>query len=196
MFMIHTPQTIQLFGLKKVHTIPTREEYAAAGYDPAGYEKRFEGEKPPADEPATMEGTITFQHETDDVSKCQMVVAIEDRLYTFTFRTRGPIVEAAYEDDKTREAAKQAEKEDHEASSKRQYEEQEAAKVSRAHELATSDDTTAKDLSWDAPHGKPDAPFDPEAQKIMLQPTPAPEPNPFERPVGQARNPMMEDQHG
>lgn len=84
MFMIHTPQTIELYGLK-----PVAED----------------GQPVEAPKP---EGSITFQHETDDVSKCQMVVRIEDRVYTFNFGTRGPIVETAYEDDATREAAKQA----------------------------------------------------------------------------------------
>jgi hypothetical protein len=176
MFMIHTPQTIQLFGLKSDNP----------------------------DEETVSGGTITFQHETDDVSKCQMIVAIEDRVYTFTFGTRGPMLETTYEDDKTREAAKQAREEAHAAALKRQHDEQEAAKVSHEHDLATSDDTTAKDVSWDAPHSQteptPDSPFqtrNPTESGNFAAPT-SPGPNPFERPVGQARNPMMppETQHG
>jgi hypothetical protein len=133
MFMIHTPQTIELFGLKPLP----------------------EDGKPI--EPAVAEGSITFQHETDDVSKCQMIVRIEDRVYTYTFGTRGPITETAYEDDKTREAAKAAEKERAEGEAKRVAEERKNSEEAREHELRTVDDTTAKDLSWDAPHASTSA---------------------------------------
>lgn len=128
MFMIHTPQTIELYGLK-----PVAED----------------GQPVEAPKP---EGSITFQHETDDVSKCQMVVRIEDRVYTFNFGTRGPIVETAYEDDATREAAKQADDERMAGETARREEEQERAAEADAHTLKTSEDTTAGDLSNDAPH--------------------------------------------
>jgi hypothetical protein len=127
MFMIHTPQTIQLYGLKPP----------------------VEDGKP--EEPAVAEGSITFQHETDDVSKCQMVVRIEDRVYTFNFGTRGPITETSYEDDNTRKAAEERQKEIVANEHKRREEEQAAARASHEHELSTADDTTAKDVSWDAP---------------------------------------------
>jgi hypothetical protein len=197
MFMIHTPQTIQLYGMRPEN---------------------------PAEAPVA-EGTITFQHETDDVSKCQMVVAIEDRTYTFTFGTRGPIVETAYADDKTREADKAREKEAAEQLKAQQAEEQRLAKESQEHELRTADDTTDKDLSWDNTFGRP--PQDhPDAQPLRTAnpPDPRTPPPPFhhlepgsfgnhgvvnttesmgEAPYqtevpGVARNPMMpvEPQHG
>jgi hypothetical protein len=168
MFMIHTPQTIQLYGMK-----------------PAPQDGK-------PDESAPSMGSITFQHETDDVSKCQMIVRIEDRVYTYTFGTRGPIVETAYEDDETRKAAAEELK-------KKQAEEALRAEENRADkldnvpprhpdgDLKTMDDTTDKDVSWDAPHDPvaPPPPFH-NAQ---------PEHNPFaQAPV--AGNRMMEDHHG
>lgn len=123
MFAIDTPQTIELFGLK-----------------PA------DGKETPS------EGSITFQHETEDVSKCQMIVRIEDRVYTCTFGTRGPIVETAYEDDETRQAAEEARRQTEADEEHRREVEQEHARDANARELRTADDTTAADLAFDAPH--------------------------------------------
>lgn len=131
MFAIDTPQTIELFGLK-----------------PA------DGKETPSD------GSITFQHETEDVSKCQMIVRIEDRVYTYTFGTRGPIVETTYEDDETREAAEEACRQtEADEAHRREVEqehrrevEQEHAHDANARELRTADDTTAADVAFDAPH--------------------------------------------
>jgi len=121
MFRINTPQTIQLFGLK-----------------PA------EGKE------AVAEGSVTFQHETEDVSKCQMVVRIKDRVYTCTFGTGGPLVETGYEDDATRKAAEEArKKQEADAEKQRQAERAEAEKANKR-ELKTADDTTAADVSTDA----------------------------------------------
>lgn len=125
MFAIHTPQTIQLYGLKG-----------------------------PNGEPAESKGTITFQHPTEDVSKCQMIVAIEDRVYTFTFGTQGPIAETGYEDDATRKAAEEARKESEAIEAKRVEDQRAAADQANRHELRTADDTTAADISWDAPEGR------------------------------------------
>lgn len=123
MFAIDTPQTIELFGLK-----------------PA------DGKETPS------EGSITFQHETEDVSKCQMIVRIEDRVYTYTFGTRGPIVETAYEDDETHQAAEEARRQTEADEAHRREVEQEHARDANARELRTADDTTAADLAFDAPH--------------------------------------------
>lgn len=123
MFAIDTPQTIELFGLK-----------------PA------DGKETPS------EGSITFQHETEDVSKCQMIVRIEDRVYTYTFGTRGPIVETAYEDDETREAAEEARRQTEADEEHRHEVEQKRARAANARELRTADDTTAADVAFDAPH--------------------------------------------
>jgi hypothetical protein len=193
MFMIHTPQTIQLYGMRPEN---------------------------PAEAPVA-EGTITFQHETDDVSKCQMIVAIEDRTYTFTFGTRGPIVETSYADDKTREADKAREKEAAEQLKAQQAEEQRLAKESQEHELRTGDDTTDKDLSWDNTYDRPlrtansPDPRTPPPPFHHLEPGSfgnhgvvnttesmgeAPESMgeaPYQTEVpGVARNPMMDQQHG
>lgn len=129
MFAIDTPQTIELFGLK-----------------PA------DGKETPS------EGSITFQHETEDVSKCQMIVRIEDRVYTYTFGTRGPIVETAYEDDETREAAEEACRQTEADEAHRREVEQEHAHDANARELRTADDTTAADVAFDAPHDDPRLP--------------------------------------
>lgn len=123
MFAIDTPQTIELFGLK-----------------PA------DGKETPS------EGSITFQHETEDVSKCQMIARIEDRVYTYTFGTRGPIVETAYEDDETRQAAEEARRQTEADEEHRREVEQEHAADANARELRTADDTTAADVAFDAPH--------------------------------------------
>jgi hypothetical protein len=122
MFMIDTPQTVTLYGLK-----------------------------PEDGKPAEPAGSITFQHETEDVSKCQMIVAIEDRTYTFTFGSRGPLVETAYEDDATRKAKEEAEKKQLEEMKRHQEAERENARKANAGELKTADDTTAKDVANDAP---------------------------------------------
>lgn len=74
MFAIHTPQSIDLLT--------------------------------PADDAADSEhhGTITFDHEGDDVSKCRMIITRDDKVFTYIFNTRGNMVSSAYEDDATREA--------------------------------------------------------------------------------------------
>jgi hypothetical protein len=175
MFMIHTPQTVELFGLKSEN---------------------------PDDAPAS-DGSITFSHESDDVSRCHLIVRVEDRIHTFTFNTRGGLVETAYEDDRTREAAEKARKDALALEAKQRKEEQEAAKKARDNELSTADDTTADDVAWDAPHGdaqsRADA-YTPEGRREAALPpystqTPQPGSNPFEQP---ARDPhrTMENQHG
>ena len=88
MFMIHTPQSIDLLATP----------------DPAA------GLAGKDDAPATPEhhGTISFDHEGDDVSKCRMIITRDDKVFTYTFSTRGNLLSSTYEDDKTR-AAKDAE---------------------------------------------------------------------------------------
>src|ERR1700679_2834030 len=152
MFMIHTPQTIELYGLK-----------AEDG------------------SPGESAGSITFQHETEDVSKCQMVVRIEDRVYTCTFGTRGPIVETGYEDDATRKAAEEAQKRAAADLEKQRDADRHHAAEANAHELRTSDDTTANDLSNDAPGPLAPPPFheapqrDPFADLRPLETHPEPQ---------------------
>jgi|SRR5580658_9815309 hypothetical protein len=126
MFAIQTPQTIQLYGLKNKDGSPSEPE-----------------------------GSITFQHATDDVSRCQMIVAIEDRVYTFTFGTQGPIAETAYEDDETRKADAEREKQRQADEQKRREEQRRLAEEADSRELRTADDTTERDVAWDAPHVDP-----------------------------------------
>lgn len=132
MFAIQTPQMITLYGLKA-----------------------------PNGEPAEPEGTITFEHETEDVSKCRMIVAIEDRTYTFVFGTQGPMAETSYADDETRRADEEREKEREAVEQKRLEADRRHADEANAHELRTADDTTDRDVGWDAPHEPVDlAPYD------------------------------------
>ena len=85
MFMIHTPQSIDLLA------IPLEDPGALP----------VEGAAPAEPE---HHGTITFDHEGDDVSKCRMIITRDDKVFTYTFNTRGNLLSATYEDDKTREA--------------------------------------------------------------------------------------------
>ena len=76
MFMIHTPQSIDLLATP------------------------VEG----AEEAAEHHGTISFDHEGDDVSKCRMIITRDDKVFAYTFNTRGNLVSSSYEEVKTREA--------------------------------------------------------------------------------------------
>jgi hypothetical protein len=178
MFMIHSPQTMQLLA-----------------DDPS---KETAGE---------VHGTVTFDHETDDVSKCRMIVASNDRLWTYVFNTRGLLVDSFYEDDASRKAKADVQKKADDDLKAQRAKEQAAAKASHDHELATADDTTAKDVAWDAPRDmNGDLPRDHafDGPSHDAEPftgnTPTPGPNPFATPV--AGNRMMpasqseESQHG
>jgi hypothetical protein len=180
MFMIHSPQTMQLLA-----------------DDPS---KETAGE---------VHGTVTFDHETDDVSKCRMIVASNDRLWTYVFNTRGLLVDSFYEDDASRKAAEERQKKIDADLKAQRAKEQEAAKASHDHELSTADDTTSKDVSWDAPHAAPPSGFsEDKLEPFPVEHTPTPVgPNPFDPRHGNvnttqtiARNRMMpnpvEDQHG
>jgi hypothetical protein len=85
----------------KGETPPTREEWARAGYAPNKYPGAQEGAAPAEPE---HHGTIRFDHEGADVSKCRMIITRDDKVFTYVFNTGGNLVSAAYEDDKTREA--------------------------------------------------------------------------------------------
>jgi hypothetical protein len=150
MFMIYSPQSMQLLA-------PTKGK----------------------DDPPEVHGTVTFDHEGEDVSKCRMIITSNDRVWTYTFNTRGLLVDSAYEDDATRKAKAEAEKKAEADAKAAREKEQAAAKESADHELKTKDDTTAADVSWDA-------------KKDTGTVTPAPSPNPFAKP---AFGPM-ESQHG
>jgi hypothetical protein len=85
MFMIHTPQSIDLLA------IPLEDPAAVPSAD---------GSEPQPEH----HGTISFDHEGDDVSKCRMIITRDDKVFTYTFNTRGNLLSSTYDDDKTREA--------------------------------------------------------------------------------------------
>jgi hypothetical protein len=88
MFMIHTPQSIDLLATPVDDPAPTAP-------DNSGTEEAAQPEH---------HGTIRFDHEGDDVSKCRMIITRDDKVFTYVFNTRGNLVSSTYEDDKTREA--------------------------------------------------------------------------------------------
>jgi hypothetical protein len=105
MFMIHTPQSIDLLTIPLEdprEVAPTREQWEKAGYALDNYPKEYATEGAAAE--PEHHGTISFDHEGDDVSKCRMIITRDDKVFTYTFNTRGNLLSATYDDDKTREA--------------------------------------------------------------------------------------------
>ena len=118
------------------------------------------------DDSAELHGTVAFDHESSDVSKCRMVITRDDKVWTYTFNTHGLLVDNTYEDDESRKAKAEAEKKAAEDLKAQRAREQADAKASAAHELKTADDTTAADKAWDASVALP-------------PPSTPPGPNPF-----------------
>lgn len=117
MFMIHSPQSVELMAT------------------------------PADDSPPVSHGMIAFDHESDDVSKCRMIITSKDKVWTYTFSTRGGLEGSAYEDDAIRAQQKAAAEQAAKNAQALQKKEQEAARAQAAKELKTADDTTAADLS-------------------------------------------------
>ena len=132
MFSIYTPQTIEL-QVKRPDVLDDKGAPVAA--------EASEGD---------FHGTLAFDHESSDVSKCRMVITRDDKVWTYTFNTHGLLVDSTYEDDESRKAKADAEEKAAEALAAQRAKEQADAKASAAHELKTADDTTAADKAWDA----------------------------------------------
>jgi hypothetical protein len=111
----------------------------------------------PGDDAPETYATLIFSHPTDDVSKCQLTLIDADgHVHEAIFNTQGGVVEQKLtsaeeiaERGKAAEAILEAQREKDQAT----------ADAANAHELKTADDTTAKDVAWDADHpfGKPES---------------------------------------
>jgi hypothetical protein len=113
MFTIQTPQSIDLLAHDPANPPPLVP--APYVYDPsvpyrppvpptAAQQAELDKEAKEAPKEPEHHGTIRFDHEGVDVSKCRMIITRDDKVFTYTFNTGGNLLSSTYEDDKTREA--------------------------------------------------------------------------------------------
>jgi hypothetical protein len=94
--------------------------------------------------------TLAFSHLGDDVSKCLLTVTTAaGDVHTALFDTQGGVREQRFDSADDLAAIVKAEDE---ADEERRARDREVALEAKARELKTADDTTAKDVAWDAPH--------------------------------------------
>lgn len=99
----------------------------------------------------TQFANLEFFHPSDDVSKCRVRLTTADGdVHEATFNTQGGVVDRYYAS--ADEIAERERARDAEAEAERERE-QEVAHEQSERELKTADDTTAADLSNDAPQG-------------------------------------------
>ena len=117
--------------------------------------------------------TLAFSHLGDDVSKCLLTLTTaEGNVHTALFDTRGGVREQRFDSAENLAAIVAAEDE---AAEKRSEHDRVVAAAQNARELKTADDTTAKDVAWDAPKPFNEADYAP-TQPVEPFPPMAPAP--------------------